>query len=432
MAPATKSNVNIPVSRLFLHLSNPRHKPVQAEAKAIERLCEKEYVLPLARDIAKNGLNPLEKFALVPLEQGKAGAANTNYYVAEGNRRICAIKLLNDPELAPANLRKSFEKLSLTWNPIESVSAAIFDDVEEVDLWIDRIHSGLQGGIGRKDWDAEQKARFDGDNKNKAAQALLDYAEREQMITPDEREGKITTVQRFISNDVFRELLGIDKSVPDELTRNRPKPEFDVLVKKFMRDLVERKVVHSRMNGPDIIEYARPMNSMAGVTVNRVQAESVSAEAKPQPRKSGGKHAKPPEKARHIQYESEIATALKNYGNEKLISLYYSITSIDLDPHTPIVSVGVWSFFETLTTCTGKKDGVSMDSYLNKNKLQNYGVQGDTVTYRSALERIRAYGNTTKHHRISATFNGDQLNNDINALKDIILKCIEDAAKQVP
>ena len=103
---------------------------------------------------------------------------------------------------------------------------------------------------------------------------------------------------------------------------------------------------------------------------------------------------------------------------------------MDLDPHTPLVAVGVWSFFETLTACAGRKDGTSFDSFLNNAKLVSYGIKGKTTALREALVRIRGYGNTTKHHPVAVTFNGDQLNNDMIALREIILKCIEEAASK--
>ena len=49
----------IDVDRVFLDLSNPRHEPYADEDEAIEYLCREEQVLPLARDIVSNGLNPL-------------------------------------------------------------------------------------------------------------------------------------------------------------------------------------------------------------------------------------------------------------------------------------------------------------------------------------------------------------------------------------
>lgn len=281
------------------------------------------------------------------------------------------------------------------------MSGVVFDDIEDVDLWLNRIHKGLQNGIGRKEWNSEQKARHDGSaNKNRPAQAVLDYASREGLITEEDRSGKLTTVQRFLGNDVFREFLGLDQSDPEEIARTRPKQEFDTILKVFLRDLVGKKAVNSRMNKPEIIAYTRPLTAMPGITAARVQSEPLTAEPVPQSRRARTSTPKRPERVKHVQHEAEIADALRSLGNEKLRSLYHSITTIDLDPHTPIVAVGTWSFFETLTSSAGRNDATSLDSYFSKAKLVQYGITGEVTSYRNAIVRIREYGNTTKHHKI--------------------------------
>jgi hypothetical protein len=284
MAGAKKFLDSVPIGRIFLWLSNPRHPEFDNETKAIAQLCAKEDVYQLARDIAKHGLNPLERFAVVPFERKKSGQTGANYYMREGNRRLCAIKLLTDPELAPANLRKAFHKLAddATSVKISTVPVVAFDDEEDVGLWLDRIHNGPQGGIGRKSWNAEQKARHDGDNKNKGAQALLDYAESQQMLTPKERAGKLTTVQRFLSNDVFREAIGFDQTDVDDVGRNRPKPEFDIILKRFVRDLVKKEDVNSRMNKSQIVERvrSRPFPALQLQELKQNLFPSVQAERK--------------------------------------------------------------------------------------------------------------------------------------------------------
>ena len=73
----------------------------------------------------------------------------------------------------------------------------------------------------------------------------------------------------------------------------------------------------------------------------------------------------------------------------------------------------------------GANSGTSFDSFLSKQRLQSFGIPTDQFgPLKSAVDRIREYGNITKHDKISATFNGDQLNNDMIALKGVILKCI--------
>lgn len=366
---------------------------------------------------------------MLPIAGGKK--ADKKYRVAEGNRRLCALKLLADPDLAPAKLRKSFATLSKGWKPIKTVQGTIFKNDEEVRVWLERIHNGVQGGIGRKPWNADQKQRFDGGSKNRVAQAVLDYAEQEGMISDEDRAGKLTTVQRFISNEFFRETLGVDSSNPEDVARTRPKQEFDVLVKRFMHDLVGKKDVNSRMNKDAIVEYARALNATPGVTTNRRPAESLgTGQGEKKNGSRGKKRPKRPAKAKKIQHEEEIGQALRALGNEKLRSLYYSICSIELEYHTPIVAIGTWAFFETLTACIGRKDGTSFDSFLSKEKISNFGI---TTTYRDlqlAFKRISECGNATKHSQIAALFNGDQLNNDMITLKEVILKCIDTAQQK--
>lgn len=416
----------ISINSIFLDLDNPRHVPFKTEDEVIEYLCDKEDVWPLARDISNVGLNPLERVALVPIRGQK-----NSYTMAEGNRRLCALKLLMDPDRAPARFRKNFEDLAKRRSPVKELPAVIFDSDEEVRPWLERIHNGAQGGRGRKDWNAEQSQRFSGSSKNKVAQAFLDYAVAEGMLSEDERKGKLTTVQRFLGIDVFRDALGLDQTNPDELARTRPKPDFDSIARRFVSDLLGGKLVSSRMNKKEITEYSRPLSSLPGVTPTRIEAEALTSVA--QKGKGGRRGRKSPrklQKRRHVEYADEIASALKSYGNHKLESIYHSVCGVDLEHHTPLVCIGVWAFMETLTACAGRNGGTSFNDFLSNQRLQNYGLSASKTAIRSALIRTQDYGNTTKHDPIAATFNGDQLSNDLSVLKPMILKCIEEAASK--
>ncbi len=413
----------VPIGRIFLDLTNPRHEPLATEDEVIEYLCDNEDVWPLARDIASIGLNPLERVALIPIKGRKQA-----YTMAEGNRRLCALKLLADPDRAPPHLRKGFENLSAQRQQPKSFAAVVFDSLDEARPWLERMHNGAYEGRGRRAWSAEQSQRFSGSSKNKVAQQFLDYATAAGLISAEERKGKLTTVQRFLSIEVFREAMGLDQTNPDDLARTRPKADFDIIASRFIRDLIEGVSVNSRMNKPKIIEYARPLNTLSGVTATRIAPESlVTAGASAKSKRSGRRRHKTPEKLRRIQYSDEIATALKSYGSQKLLSLYHSICTIELEHHTPIVCVGMWAFIETLTACSGRNERTSFNDYLSNQKLTNYGLTNPKAI-RMALVRTQDYGNMTKHDPVAATFNGDQLNNDLNVLEPVILKCIEEAA----
>jgi hypothetical protein len=366
----------VPIGRIFLDLTNPRHVPFQTEDEAIEYLCASEDVWSLARDIAAIGLNPLERVALIPI-RGQKDA----YTMAEGNRRLCALKLLADPDRAPARLRKGFATLATQRTAPTSFAAVVFDDDEEVRPWLERMHNGAYEGRGRRAWNAEQSQRYSGSNKNKVAQGFLDYAVGEGLISERDRKGKLTTVQRFVGFEVFREAMGLDQSNPDDLARTRPKGEFDIIATRFIRDLLdtttEPRPVTSRMNKREVTAYSRPLGSLPGVTSTRIEAEPLSSgDGGGAGKNRGRRKTKPkkPQKAKHVEYADEIASALKSYGNYKLEALYHSICTVELEHHTPLICVGAWSFFETLTACAGRNSATSFLDFASKQRLLGYGV----------------------------------------------------------
>ena len=83
----------ISISKLHLDSNNPRHDPLKNDVEVIAQLCNTELVSELASDISRRGLlNPLEVLGVIPYE-GLPG----HYIAVEGNRRVCALILLNDP-----------------------------------------------------------------------------------------------------------------------------------------------------------------------------------------------------------------------------------------------------------------------------------------------------------------------------------------------
>ena len=86
--------LRLSIDQVFIDYKNPRYLyKVDDDIKAIDKLCQEENVYELAKDISAVGLNPMDIFGVTQ--------QNDNYIVVEGNRRLCAIKLLDDPELSP-------------------------------------------------------------------------------------------------------------------------------------------------------------------------------------------------------------------------------------------------------------------------------------------------------------------------------------------
>lgn len=416
----------IEIKNIFLDLENPRHEPYQSQEEVIEYLCKNEYVYALAQDIVKIGINPLEIMAVIP--NTDYNHQDSTYIIAEGNRRLCALKLLDDPELAPSTDRKNFKILSKLWSPINRVSAIIFESRDTVAEWLERIHGGLQGGIGRKQWSSEQKTRFTGDIKNVMAQQLLDYAQEKNMITPEERVNKISTVQRFISNPLFKDALGVDTSKNDELQRIRLAPDFNLILEKFMADL-KSGVINTRFNSPEIKSYSHNLRAVKGVSSETIQPQALNTIDKDI--NSNNPKPKPPTKPRYLKNHDNTEKALIHLGNYKLSSIYNSLHRLAVAEHCPLLTVGLWSFFESITALNGRIASTDFQAFLSNDKLEKLGIgdKSQTKSLRECLRRIAEMGNTTKHDKLAASFNDQQLINDFEILHPLIQALAEECAK---
>lgn len=410
----------ISVHQVFLDEQNPRHDPYDSQDDAIEYLCREQQVLAIAKDISRNGLNPLELFALIA--QGE-----NSYFAAEGNRRLCALKLLNDPDLAPANQRNEFRKAAETWEPIDEIFAVIFENRDVVRLWLDRIHAGSNDGRGRRQWSAEQKARNSGYSKNDLALTVLDVGEKLELISKEQRKGRLSTVQRYIGNPLMRDVLGFDGAFDGDLTTDLSENDFSLIFSEFMKD-IHSKEITTRDNAEAINAYSKRLRNLEGLTGGRVKKRVVSMPSDVAPTPEEKKIIKP-QKITKIAPNDDLQLALRDIPSYKLEQLYYSLCSLSLSSHTPIITVGAWSFLETLTAVCGRNSGTDFHTYLAPTKLNSLGLgdKKDTKSIRDSVKRISDLGNSTKHNKTSSAFNGEQLANDFLTMEGLLVALAKNA-----
>ena len=67
--------------------------------------------------------------------------ASQKYYVAEGNRRVLALKLLNDPDKAPKSIRAYVRKLAEGRTPIDKIRVNVAPSFEDVEWYINQRNS---------------------------------------------------------------------------------------------------------------------------------------------------------------------------------------------------------------------------------------------------------------------------------------------------
>lgn len=251
--------VTVNVLDIYLDSENPRHEPIDNQPEIIAHLCQNELVRNLGRDIAENGLSPFDNIGLIKNKSGK-------YIVIEGNRRVCSLILLNDPDRCHnKEQEKYFRKLSNSSSIFPSqITCPLFENREAADIWLERRHEGELGGIGTKRWTAEQKTRHSAkkgkSNDNALALALIDYGKKYNFL-PQNLEGKfLTTASRFLGNPYFRQTLGIVSGRSDaDVVIDVVYDEFDKVIEKFCADLIDSSPdsdVSSRTNVKGIKSYA--------------------------------------------------------------------------------------------------------------------------------------------------------------------------------
>lgn len=158
----------VPIAKLNLDLQNPRvpkHiKDLKDESKILEYLISKEQVERIAESIAHNGYH--KSVVSIVCKEGD------KLVVLDGNRRLAACLLLQNPALAPSEHRKPFETLSKLANKSDfaavKVTVAPSRKEAEREIWDIHVNSLL------KPWQVLQKLRM---YRNLIAEGELDVSE---------------------------------------------------------------------------------------------------------------------------------------------------------------------------------------------------------------------------------------------------------------
>jgi len=199
---------SIRISDLLVNPENPRFDPVKDQNRALAVMIKniEPKIKNLAEDIAKNGLNPGKSWYVE--------ANNGKYVVFEGNRRLTAIKLINNPKIIKLdketedffqNLKRNFGKSLPT-----RVDCAVFTNKEDAYHWIELEHTGENKGVGLVRWNSEQTNRFksqvSGSKLTRGVQ-VLDFMRDN---TLDIHDIDVTNIDRLVSTPYVREQIGLD------------------------------------------------------------------------------------------------------------------------------------------------------------------------------------------------------------------------------
>lgn len=291
-------DVLVPFNSLHFDPVNPRGEPEPDEEIIRGLFGSQPETLILATHLTENGQNPLDRLGIIdhPKLPG-------HFVIREGNRRLCAMQLLRDPKRAPTEAtRKAFQKLASAGRTIpDKVQAVLFHEKHKARVWMSVKHEGPQRGLGTLQWGSDEKTRFNREGKtgitrpknpNLQAEALLTYAVKEGLITPEERKLiSLTTITRYLPN--VRTALALLNT--GDCTTNAQPAEFNGALQRFLMDAKDpgtpgvRANVHSRSTATQRTEYAEKLRREGISPVNRDHSPYDPSQASPtKPKEKGG------------------------------------------------------------------------------------------------------------------------------------------------
>lgn len=240
--------VSIPLVDLLLDTGNARLGDEQPSQQAVYLALAKQQghrLVRLAENIARNGTDPTNLPAVVATSDRKR-----KYKVVEGNRRVLALKALDNPSIVSGALTPTDQKrlahLSAGYakDPVEDLTCVLFATEEDALHWVTLRHTGANDGAGLVEWDANEQDRFlsrHGQGRaRKPAGQILDYLD--EVDGPPETNTKVmTTLQRIIGTKEVRDALGVE--VRDgQVVSHYPADELLKGLRRIVGDLRSQKI----------------------------------------------------------------------------------------------------------------------------------------------------------------------------------------------
>lgn len=342
---------------LLIDTENPRlPQPNVGQRDALRAFAahESSKIVALAKDIVSWGLNPTELSIVMPFNDDLK-----RYVVLEGNRRLTALKALENPEwlvgAMPPGLVTEMRDLSRQYqeNPVESLQCIMMASRDEARHWMELRHTGGQNnGASVVPWGSDDAARFRARTGNfEFHTQALNFLEDAGQLTPSERRAvKSTSLKRLLGTPEVRAKLGIE-SRDGKLTIVGEHKRVVRALKHVVMDLENLKVKDIYTQDKRIA-YAEGLPSNIAVpAMSRSSTVSVAGKPYTVNRDATGSSAPPRDKL--IPTKCAL-----NITDQRLRDIARELRTLSLTQHVNAVSVLFRVFIE-----------LSADSYIEREKL---------------------------------------------------------------
>ncbi len=351
-------NQTISPADLRIDEQNPRlGEPNVGQHKALQELAQLlgRQLLVLAADIVQHHTDPSS--LPIVMETGEPG----RYVVLEGNRRLAALRALENPEVVADSVKpailKRLRSLSKQYqqNPIEELLCVVVKSREDAHHWIELRHTGGNEGAGVLRWGADEVGRFRArDGTSTLVNQALDFLVRRGELTMEQRRGRwgSTTLDRMLRNPVFRDQMGLEMEggtlyvLGDEAASAKA-------LKRVVNELISKKLkVRDVYLQHQIEAYAKKHPKVAA---KHGAGEGVPAAA-------GGPPVKPPttRRARTPKERDRLlpSDCSLNIPEGRMRNIEREFRRLSLESHTNAISVLFRVFLELSLDTYGEGHGL--------------------------------------------------------------------------
>ncbi|WP_420443102.1 hypothetical protein [Candidatus Poriferisodalis sp.] len=277
-------HVEVEVDQLDLDVRNPRHGPVTSQEAALRSLIRDQartndsLLVNLALDLHRHGLSPALRFVVMEKPDGR-------YAVLDGNRRLAALRLLQQPDLLPPGPGASefAELVSGSGKQPDRVACYVVSARDDADDWLERTHTGQADGRGTVQWSPAAQHRWRPVGRPTQTSRAIDVLDWLKRHVDDENDvqdnigyverNATTNLGRLVQTTIVRDLVGFHfegrEIVPDA-------PEADLVrrLNVVVADLASGRAVTDIARKENREQYIR---DLLGADLHGQQPESPQA-----------------------------------------------------------------------------------------------------------------------------------------------------------